>query len=466
MQLKEVFRYTGTLYAVNLFASAVTFVVMIFISREISKEALGAYGLFQAYFLAGAYFSGLGISPTLVKYVAAREVDIREIHSLVFRYLGVAAAVLITAGIILVEYGFEILGLVLVALPAYHLFDFALSYARAHRWKKVESFLFLASSLATSVCIVLLLQWFPDYRGPIYGQVLSYYAIAAAVLIIFFTLPRFKGERRFQQPQGGWVKGFSLIAAPIFVTAMLVSLGEVVDRLLIEHYLGLAVLAEYFIAMAFFNILDRPVSLLSRVLLSYFSGKNEPAQHQESVLRLVKFNTLVFPVMGLLAIAILPPILAHFMNKDYSTAFDILAIASIIMVVKSFEVINSVLNIAQDNPRANMYSQFISLAVYVPAVLVLLKLFGIYGVAFAIVLRWVAFSLYQFMHMRNNAVATVSALLLVRALGAYVLALSCFHLAPWAMVPIYLIAGTALKLWSWDDFMNLPWLRPLRAVEK
>lgn len=466
MQLKEVFRYTGTLYAVNLLASAVTFVVVIFISREISKEAMGAYGLFQAYFLAGAYFSGMGVSPTLVKYVAAREVDIRQIHSVLLQYLGAIAVVLIGAGSALVYFGYEILGLVLMTLPAYHLFDFALSYARGHLWKKTESLLLLASSLGTSVFIVLLLHWFPDHHGPIYGQMLSYYVIAGVALIGFLRLPRVAEGSRFQRVQGGWIKGFCFTAAPIFVTAMLASFSEVVDRLLIERFLGLVVLAEYFIAMAFFNILDKPVSLLSRVLLSYFSGTNDPAKHRESLIRLVKFNTFVFPVMGLALIAILPPILMRFMNKDYTAAFDILAIASIVMVVKSFEVINSVLNIAKDNPRANMYSQAISLVVYVPVALVLLKLFGIYGVAFAIVLRWVAFSLYQFMHMRNNAVATVSAYLLLRALVAYGLALACFHVAPWAMVPVYLLAGFALKLWSREDFMNLPLLRPLRAVEK
>lgn len=472
MKLKEVYRYTGTLYSVNLVASMVTFVVMILISRDISKEAMGAYGLFQAYFLLGAYFTGLGINQTIVKYVAERRVDPRCMHALLARVLGIMAGVFLVAGAVVWELGFEIPGLVLLTLPAYHALDFALSYARGRFWKKAESGMLLGSSLATSASVVIMLQFFHDHHGPIYGQILSYYLTGAVVLALFFRLPSFRNEGWFlplsHHADPGWVRAFAVIAAPIFVTSALASVSEVADRFIIEHYLGLAVLGEYFIAMSFFNILDKPVGLLARVLLSYFSTHTAagrgPQQDMESMRQLLKFNLLVFPAFALIVITILPPILSQFLNKDYSNAFDILALISIIVVVKAFEVINSTLAIAKSSPTSNMYSQLISLAVYVPLAIVLLEIFGILGVAVGIVMRWVVFALYQFNHLRRAGVATVPIDLFVKALAAYSAALVFFPYQPWAMVPVYLLVGAALKLWRLHDFVRyVPRLRAARA---
>lgn len=449
MKLKDVYRYTGALYAANLFASGITFLVMIWLSREISKEALGAYGLFQAYFMLGAYATGLGVNQTLVKYVAERQVPLAEIHSFLATLIAGMSVLFIAAGAALIHFGQELLGLAVLMLPAYHIFDFSLSYVRGHWWKRAEAGILLASSLMTSIFILVLTPSFSDFHGPIYGQIASFYTLAAVLLAVF--LYRLRGEARFAAIRGNWLRAFSLTAAPLFVTSALYSLSEVVDRFIIEHFLGLAVLAEYFIAMAFFQILDKPSGLLARVLLSYFSGTTatkDAGLHMHNVQRLIQFNTLLFPLFSLAVIAILPPVLAQFFNKDYSQAFDLFAIVSVVMVIKAFEVVNSMLAIAKDSPRTNMYSQIVSLAIYIPGAIVLLKTFGVIGVAAGIVVRWIIFSLYQFWHMKGSAVATVSASMFWRALLAYCAALAFFPYATWAMIPVYLAVGMALRLWE------------------
>lgn len=455
MKLKDVYRYTGTLYAVNLLASGLTFLVMIWLSRQISKEALGAYGLFQAYFMLGAYVTGLGVNQTTVKYIAERKIPLTEIHSLLATVLTAMVAAFVGGGLLLIHFGYELAGLAAIMLPAYHLFDFSLSYARGHLWKRAESGILLASSLGTSAFTLLLVPIFPDYHGPIFGQIVSSYCVALTLLAIFF----YKQSRPcFTPVRNGWVKGFAVIAAPVFVTASLYSFSEVVDRFIVEHFLGLSVLAEYFIAMSFFNILDKPSGLLSRVLLSYFSSgsKDDAATQLQSVQRLIRFNTLVFPVFSLAVITVLPPVLSHFLNKDYGNAFNILAIVSTVMVIKAFEVVNSMLAVARNRPSTNMYSHVFSLTVYIPLAIVLLKLFGIYGIALSIVLRWIVFSVYQFLHMRNSAIGTTSLSIFARAVAAYAAALALFPIAPWAMVLVYLAMGAVFRLWTPRELIDAP----------
>lgn len=470
MKVREIYNYAGTLYAINLATSAITFLVMILMSRAISKEALGTYGLFQAYFLVGVFATGLGMSQGIVKYVAGGEVDVRQIHSLMAIVLAVLAAALISAGIVLIRQGHEIAGLAMIGVPAYHMLDFSLSYARGHLWQRTESTILLFSSLLTSALIVTLLQWFDDHRGPIYAQIVSAYVMAAVLLCIFFLWPRYRAHR-FERIRGAWVKSFALVAFPVFIASSLFSLGEAVDRFIIERFLGLEVLAEYFIAVSFFAIVDKPVAMLSRVLLSHFSVKEatsaEPAKHLKSLHALVKFNVVAFPVFGLAVVSILPLVLSQFFNKDYSNAFDILAIISVIIVIKAFEVINSMLTIARNNARTNMYSQFVALFVYVPVAVVMVKLFGIYGVALSVALRWAVYAFFQFGHMKSRDVVTVPPSLLVRTLAAYAAAMAFFFSAPWAMVPVYLLAGAGLRLWNIKELVQvIPLLRPARVAEK
>ncbi|HLQ24647.1 MAG TPA: oligosaccharide flippase family protein [Acidiferrobacterales bacterium] len=469
MELREIYRYTGVLYGVNLVASFITFLVMIVISRAISKEALGIYGLFQAYLFMSIYMSGFGISSGIVKFIAGRQVDIKQMHTLLAYVLSAMAAVFLSAGAILLKQGKEVLGLAVLALPAYHVFDFSLSYARGHLWKNVEWSILLAGSLTTSILVVLLLQWFPDYRGPMYGQVLSIYVTAFGLLALFFLSTR--GAERFSAIKGNWLKDFISIALPVFIASALFSLNDVVDRLIIEKFLGLEMVGEYFLGMSLFNLLDRPAGLLARVLLSHFSGSKsysaDPRLHIASVTRIIKINLTLLPLFALAIITILPIVLPHFLNKDYSNAFNILAIVSIVMVVKAFELVNSMLAIARNSPATNIYAQAIALIIYLPLAIVLIHLWGIFGIAVSVAVRWIAFSACQFFHMRRRQIATISGWYLARALVAYLFALSLFTKAPLTMPFVYLIAGIIMQLWTAREFNDLfRFLRPARLSEK
>lgn len=467
MDLKEIYRYTGLLYGANLVSSFITFLVLILITRAISKEGMGLYGLYQAYLLMCVYVSGLGVSSTIVRFVAQRRVPIAQIHTLIGRIWLAMAAVFLTAGGVLIAYGKEILGLAILTLPAYHLFEFSLSYARGHLWRNAEWLILLGSSLATSVMIVVLLQWFPDHRGPIYGQVFGAYLTAFSVAAAFFYFTRGK-NLRFAPIEGEWIKEFSYIALPVFIASSLYALNDVTDRMIIEKYLGLEAVAEFVLALGLFNILDRPAGLLAKVLLSHFSGNHatvtDPQLHAASVRRIIKLNLLVLPTFSLALITVIPLALPLVLNKDYSNAFDILAIVSVLMVMKSFELVHSMLLIARSHPSANIYSQLTAFAVYLPVALGLVQVFGVFGVAVAVAVRWAVFAAWQFRQLHRLRIATVPDKYLLCGLTAYLLALALYHKAPWAMVGVYLTAGVAMQLWSLREFRTYSNIARLRQL--
>lgn len=442
MTLKEIIRYAGTLYGANMAASFVTFGLTILISRDISRADLGLYGLFQAYFLFGAYLSGFGLAPATVKWVAGGQVDDGEfLVFIVMRLAAIALCLYLGAALAYVLH-FKILAAALVALPPYQAFSVGLSAARARLWRRREAALLVLASLTTSAWIFGLLFWRHTYWAPVLGQVLGAYT--TALIVVGYGLRQKIPPLKWP---GAWRSGFWRTALPVFFGSSIFAVGDLADKLIIQHVLGLASLGVYVLALTLFNVLNKPVHMLSRVLLSHFSQVNDGVGHARAP-EIVRLNLAVLPLMGLTAAAVLPWAIPLFLNRNYTLAFPVFAVLTAVILVKAVELVHSSLAVAQDSAGSNMRAQIAALAVYGAAVFFLADRFGLLGVAWAIVLRWTVLAVVQRFDMKRRGVDALPIGLLVRAAVAYLAALSFFTIAPWFMGIAYLIAGVALRLWS------------------
>jgi len=442
MTLKEIIRYAGTLYGANVAASIVTFGITILISRDISRADLGLYGLFQAYFLFGAYASGLGLAPATVKWVAGGSIDDGEFLTFIVTRLAGIAVLLYFGSAIAYIFGLRILAAALLALPPYHAFNIALSAARARLWRRREAALLVIASLATSAWIFGLLFVNHTYWAPIIGQIAGAYV--TALVVVVYGLGRQRPRLKWPGP---WRRAFWSTAWPVFLGSSVFAVGELADRLIIRHTLGLPSLGVYVLALTLFNVLNKPVHMLSRVLLSHFSQIYEGDGHAKAP-EIVRVNLVVLPLMGLTAAAVLPWVIPLLLNRNYTLAFPVFAVLTIVILIKAVELVHSSLAVAQDSAGSNMRAQIVALFAYASVVLVLAHRFGLIGVAWAIVLRWMVLAIVQRFDMRRRGVDTLPLNLLMRAMGAYLVALSFFTIAPWFMGIAYLIAGALLRLWA------------------
>jgi len=440
--LREIVRYAGTLYGANVAASLVTFALTIVISRDISRADLGVYGLFQAYFLFGAYASGFGLAPATVKWVASGAADEGEfLVFIVMRLLGISALLYMGAAAAFVLHD-RVLAAALVALPPYQMFSVGVSAARARLWRRREAALLVVASLATSVWIFSLLYIYPNYWAPIGGQVIGAYTTALVVLVYGLRQKR----PRLKWP-GAWRSAFWRTARPVFFGSSLFAIAELADRLIIKHVLGLPSLGVYVLAMTLFNVLNKPVHMLSRVLLSHFSQINDGVGHARAP-EIVRLNLAVLPLMGLTAAAVLPWIMSHLLNRDFSQAFPVFAVLTVVILIKAVELVHSSLAVAQDSAGSNMRAQMAAILVYGVCVLFMVHTFGLLGMAWAIVLRWAVLALVQRFDMKRRGVDALPFGLFVRAGLSYLAGLSFFTIAPWSMGIVYLLSGAALRLWS------------------
>ena len=454
MTLREIIRYAGTLYGANVAASFVTFGLTILISRDISRADLGLYGLFQAYFLFGAYASGLGLAPATVKWVASGSIDDGEFLTFIATRLAGISALLYIGSALAYALGMPILAVALVALPPYHAFNIALSAARARLWRRREAGLLVVASLATSAWIFGLLFVNHTYWAPVLGQVVGAYTTALVVLAYGLQRP----HPRLKRP-GAWRRAFWQTAIPVFLGSSVFAVGELADRLVIKHVLGLPSLGIYVLALTLFNVLNKPVHMLSRVLLSHFSQINDGGGHAKAP-EIVRVNLAVLPLMGLTAAAVLPWVIPALLNRNYTLAFPVFAILTVVILIKAVELVHSSLAVAQDSAGSNMRAQMAALLAYASVVFFLAHRFGLIGVAWAIVLRWTVLALVQRYDMKRRGVDALPFNLLVRAAVSYLTALSFFAIAPWFMGIAYLIIGAALRLWA----APRSWLLAVRRI--
>ncbi|MHB1587177.1 MAG: lipopolysaccharide biosynthesis protein [Acidiferrobacteraceae bacterium] len=465
MKLREIYRYTGLLYGANIATSFITFLVTVLITRHISRSEFGMYGLFQAYFLLFAYTAGLGVSQTTVQFVAGRRLPLAQLHSLVGAALALISVSCIAGALLLLYLGNRLAGLALFGVPAYQLYEAALSYARGKVKRHREAGILILSSSLTSVFIVIMTLHYRDDRGPIYGQLCGLYTTAILLLAGFF-LGR---PHRFAAVRLAAVKKFNRIAGPVYVSAALFAIAESFDRFVVHRYLGFSVVGEYVFALTFLNIVNKPISLLSRVLLSHFSMAEvpgDPGTEHAAFEDIIRLNLFLIPTFALVVSGALPSALGLFLTRNYSLSFSLFAVISIIVVLKSVELVNSSLLIAKRTPMTNVYTQILTVVVYVPLALLLARKFGVFGVAGAVVLRWSVMSAAQVVQMRRLGMPT-GASLLARSLVAYAASLLLFRSAPWLMFPLYLGLGFALQLWTVKDVERvLAMARPPRLLGK
>ena len=440
--LREIMRYAGTLYGANVAASVVTFGLTVLISRDLSRADLGIYGLFQAYFLFGAYASSFGLAPATVKWVASGAVDDGEFLTfMMLRLAGISGLLYVAAGVAYLL-SFKVLAAALFALPAYQVFSVGLSAARARLWRRREALVLVFASLATSAWIFVLLLADHSYWAPILGQVLGAYSTALAMIAYALTrrLPRLRWP-------GAWRRAFWGTALPVFLGSSVFAIGELADRLVIRHILGLADLGIYVLALTLFNVLNKPVHMLSRVLLSHFSQADHGAGHAQT-LEIVRVNLAVLPLMGLAAAAVLPWFMPLVLNRNYTQAFPVFAVLTAVILVKAVELVQSSLAVARDSAMSNMRAQVVALALYALTVFFLTRAFGLIGVAWAVVLRWTVLTVVQRFDMKRRGIDVLPSHLLMRAAVAYLVALAFFPVAPWFMGIAYLGLGAMLRLWS------------------
>jgi len=217
------------------------------------------------------------------------------------------------------------------------------------------------------VSLALPIYYVMDSYGIILGLALSFFPFS-----IFVILKIKKNGIDFSVLKSRF--GFLMNSYGVDITK---SLGGNIDKLIIAPLLGFALLGNYHLGIQFLMLL----SILPSIVLQYTlphdaTGNTNP--------KLKKFTVIVSSIFALLGFLISPILIPHFFPQ-YEESVIIIQIISIAIIPRSISYIFISKFLGIEKSKFVMMGIIVYLSIQIPGILIFENLYGIYGIAAALV---------------------------------------------------------------------------------
>ena len=386
---RKVASYSASIYGVTLFASAVSFAVTMVIARRIPKEALGAYGFYVTVYSFLGMLLCSGLNQALVKFLGDKQEDHAELTRILVATCAMLALLCWPLAFAAGALGWTSTAWGLAALPFSILCLFAASRFRTEFKKKGEVSLRLAVSLLNStLTFAFAFLAGKPAMAPIWGDFLSM-AIPGLVLVAIFL--RFGGPRSVARAvTGDTARRLLRFGVPLVIAGAAFVVYTNASSLLIRGIVGLAALGEFYFAVQLMNVLEKPMTILSNVLLAAFA--NDPRITPEKHRRFVTFNMAVFPLIAAgvawgapLALSIADRLLARVGGEPLATKYALapafVSLFALAVPARCVEFLLSTLAIARGLPHVNRNTHVTATSVSLPVLAALVWWKGAWGAA-------------------------------------------------------------------------------------
>jgi O-antigen/teichoic acid export membrane protein len=201
---------------------------------------------------------------------------------------------------------------------------------------------------------------------------------------LFFRATKWLPELIWKKKEFKEILGFGLYTTG---TKVINSISSNIDYLVIGKMLSAAALGTYSLAFMLTNLIRAQIeSMLNRVLFPFYSSiQNDLEKMKSYYLRMIRYYAvIIYPLMSVLILVTLPFIQLFFGNKweDAAASTKILAWAAVVSVICSGY---NILFRSIGKPKMEMNLQFLTaILIYIPAVIIGVKLNGVIGVAYGI----------------------------------------------------------------------------------
>ncbi len=390
---RRIASYSASLYGVTLVSSAVSFAVTMVIARRISREALGLYGFYvTVYSLVGMLLVS-GINQALAKMLGERKTPEGRAAIVHFAlgFSALLAAVCLPAAWLLHRGGAWAAGLGIAAVPFFVMNVLAACVYRSAFERKKEVLLRIAvSSINSIVTLGLVFLAFEPERAPIIGDFVSMVLPAVVIGFLLARMYRWRPSASFRSVRSPAALEILRFSIPLAVAGVAFVAYSNASSLLIRALVGLAALGEYYFALQLMLVLEKPMQILSSVVLAAFS--QEPWITPEKHRRLVAFNLVLFPTIAagvvfaaplLLSLAdlVLGGVGGEPLTVKYARAPMFVALFALAVPARCIEFLVSTLAIARGRPDVNRNTHLVTTAVALPTLIALVWWLGVWGAA-------------------------------------------------------------------------------------
>lgn len=460
---KQVLSYSALLYGASYISSILTLILLTILTRHLSANALGEFAFFSIIFTLGGTLLSFGLHRTLIKYLAEGKEDRTDLYT-IYGFFSAAVTVLTTVAGLVASFFFSAtvsLGIATVG-PSIAV-TLVASLLRAQYEKSKESALIITGSVLGFIFTMTLLFLLPrgEHLIPILGVFITNVVMAIGLLWYYFRY-KISPYRRKLSSKRLWAltKELWTFSFPLWTSGLGSMANDEIDQYSVTYFLGFASLGEYYLALKIFFILEKPITILSKVLMTTFSTPE--GKSFDVYKRIVSLSHAIFPFASLASVAVAPFLIPLMFTNRFPHVVLMFSLMSIAFAFKGIETMNGIVTITQNHPEINQRSQLTALPVNTLGLVVMVKAFQVNGAAVA---KGFTRGLYAMLHtffMRkvlpdhsrfSQGLCVKSVLLYIAILMGMLWA---HHPVVWVSGPIlYLVLGHYLGICNLTDILLL-----------
>jgi O-antigen/teichoic acid export membrane protein len=390
----------------NLFVRSVSFLLLPLYSNLISTEDFGNYALIMSLYAVIAVFYQSGLQSALSKYYLEEESESRrkEIFSTILNATGIIGIILtviifLFSGWIAHEtagssaYG----GLIRIIFAA--LFFESITFITLHllRTKELARKVVLYSSFSAVVNLVLNIYLVYYLRLGIYGIIWA--QLVTSVLVFLIILP-FLRENYLPIIRTARLKTYFSFSYPLIIAGLLSALVDVIDRFIIDHFLGKSEVGIYSFSYRIALVMNIFVMSLRSAWTPYsirlYNKGDYSREFGKSFTKIIAVSLLIFLVVSIFIDDLFNFSVSGFQLFDIQYAGGIKIIPVILISYFFSAVITyySVYPYVSGKSGHFLVSDAIALIINILFNFILIPLYGIMGAAAATLLSYLGSASY------------------------------------------------------------------------
>ncbi len=390
----------------NLFVRSVSFLLLPLYSNLISTEDFGNYALIMSLYAIIAVFYQSGLQSALSKYYLEEKNENRrkEIFSTILNSTGIigitlTAVIFILSGWIAkqttgtVKYD-DLVRIVFAAL----LFE-SITFITLHllRTKELARKVVIYSSVSAVINLVMNIYLVYFLGLGIYGIIWA--QLVTSVTVFFILLPYLR-ENYLAVLRTDLAKTFFTFSYPLIIAGILSASVEVIDRFIIDHFLGKSEVGIYSFSYRIALVMNIFVMSLRSAWTPYsirlYNEGNYKEEFGKSLTKIVAVSLFIFLSVSIFIDDLFRVQFAgfHLFDPRYSGGIEIIPVILISYVFSALITFYSVYPYVSGRSIHFLIGDFIGLVLNITLNFLLIPLYGIMGAAIATFFSFLGNALY------------------------------------------------------------------------
>lgn len=359
--------------AANIIGKIIMGIFWFYVAAILGTEDYGQVSYLIALGSMGAALSMVGSSNTIIVY-GAKKIPVESVLYSISLIIGAIASIVFYVL-------FENL-IISIFILGYIIFNLGLSELLGKNLFKEYSIFFVIQKVVF-VTLGLLFYYLIGFDGIVLGFGISLFTLTHVIIRGFKDT---KIDFKILKPRFGFMmNNYALTIERV--------LNGQVDKILIAPMFGFALLGNFALSLQFFAVM----SIIPNIVFQYTLPKDATGNSNQKIKKFSIFSSVGLAILGIT----LAPILIPIIFPKYVEAVVLIQIVSIHLIANAIIFAYNSKLLGEENSRYVLIGKAIGVGIYLSGIITLGTIFGINGVAIALVLSGIGQAAFNIIAIRK-----------------------------------------------------------------